>query len=273
MYLVFDIGGSNMRIGVSAGGKTLKASEIVPTPLVFENGIAKLQQVASQLTAGEKIERVAGGIAGPLDKEKTILATSPHMGGWIQKPFKKELEKIFGCNVLLENDTAMIGLGEARCGAGAGKSIVAYLGIGTGIGGARIIDGKIDKNVLGFEPGHQIIIPGGNLCNCGGKGHLEAYVGGSYIEKNYQQEAEGLKDDRIWDELAKYLSIGLNNTIVHWSPDIVILGGSVMKSLPLDKVITHLNTQLKIFPQAPQIIKASLGDNAGLYGALVLLSS
>ena len=271
MYLVFDIGGTNMRIGVSSDGSTITGPKIVPTPADFEQGIQTLKQVADELSRGEKIEGVAGGIAGPLDKNKTMLVASPHIGGWIQKPIKPELEKTFDTSVYLENDTVMGGIGEAIKGAGAGKKIVAYLAIGTGIGGARIVDQRADLNSLGFEPGHQIIVPDGNPCNCGGKGHLESYVGGLYIEKIYHQKAEDIKDSAIWDKIAKHLGLGLNNTIVHWSPDIIVLGGSVMKSLPLEMVIKHLKDNLTIFPQAPEIVKATLGQDGGLYGALELL--
>ena len=271
MYLVFDIGGTNMRVAVSVDGKELTQSKIVPTPKDFEQGIQTLKQVSDELASGEKITGVAGGIAGPLDRNKTMLVASPHISGWIQKPLKLELEKAFGCEVKLENDADLGGFGEATKGAGVGKNIVAYLTISTGVGGTRIIDGKIDENVLGFEPGHQIIVADGNSCNCGGKGHLEAYVGGFYLEKIYNQKAENIEDSNTWNEIAKYLAIGLNNTIVHWSPDIIVLGGSVMKSLPLDMVTNHLKDTLTIFPESPQLVLATLGHDGGLYGALELL--
>lgn len=260
-----------MRIGVSTDGNTITRSKIVPTPADFQQGIQTLKQVSDELSKGEKIEGIAGGIAGPLDQEKTMLVASPHIGGWIQKPLKSELEKAFDTSVYLENDTVVGGIGEAVKGAGAGKKIMAYLAIGTGIGGARIVDQRVDSNSLGFEPGHQIIIPDGNPCNCGGKGHLESYVGGLYIEKIYHQKAEAITDPAIWDKIARHLAIGLNNTIVHWSPDVVVLGGSVMKSLPLEMVNDHLKNDLTIFPQAPEVALAILGHDSGFYGALELL--
>ena len=260
-----------MRVAVSSDRQTISQSKIVPTPADFIQGIQTLKQVSDELSKGEKIEGVAGGIAGPLDQERSMLVASPHIGGWIRKPFKSELEKAFDTSVYLENDTVMGGIGEAVKGAGAGKKIVAYLAIGTGIGGARIVNQKVDSNSLGFEPGHQIIQPNGNQCNCGGRGHLESYVGGLYIEKIYHQKAEDIKDPATWDKIAKHLGLGLNNTIVHWSPDVVVLGGSVMKSLPLEMVIEHLKNDLTIFPQAPEIVLATLGHDGGLYGALELL--
>lgn len=272
MFLVFDIGGTNMRIATSLDGKTLAATKIVPTPQDFDKGIRTIKQIADELSAGEKIDTIAGGLAGPLDKDKTMLVKSPHIGEWIQKPFKQQLEKTFNAAVYLENDADLAALGEACFGAGVNHNIVAYLTISTGVGGGRVVNQKIDENALGFEPGHQIIVPDGNPCNCSGKGHLESYVSGSGLQKTYQKKAEEITDPKIWDEVAKYLAIGLNNVTVFWSPDIIVLGGSVMKSISLGTVRGYLKEVLTIFPQAPEIQLAKLGDPAGLYGALSLLN-
>lgn len=260
-----------MRMAVSVDGKELTQSKIIPTPKDFNEGIKTLKQAADELSHGEKITGVAGGVAGPLDKDKTCLATSPNIPGWINKPLKAELETVFDCKVILENDTVVGGIGEATKGAGVGKEVVGYIAIGTGVGGKRIVDGKISADSFNFEPGHQIIVPDGNPCNCGGKGHMEAYVSGSYFEKMYGQKGEDITDSKIWDEISRYLAISLVNTTVHWTPDIIILGGSVSKSIPLEKVQGYLSEFLTIFPQAPEIVKATLGHDAGLYGALELL--
>lgn len=271
MYLVFDIGGTNTRIAKSSDLKTISEPKIISTSAVFEEGVQAFKQAADELLAGEKVEKIAGGIAGILDTEKSRLLFSPHIEGWIQKPLKEELEKLFNVLVRLENDTAVNGLGEANFGAGRGKRIVAYITVSTGAGGVKIENGRIDENALGFEPGHQIIDPEGNLCNCGGKGHWEAYIAGSYLEKIYHQKGEEIKDPAIWDEVAKYTAIGLNNVIVHWSPDIVVLGGAVSQSISLDRVQAYLKENLKVFPEPPQVVKATLSNESGLYGALELL--
>ena len=271
MYLVFDIGGTNMRVGTSLDGKTLTKTEIIPTPGDFGQGMLAFKQVADALSAGEKIEVIAGGMAGPLDKTKTYLVKSANNPGWINKPLKTELERAFGCQVLLENDTATGGIGEAVKGAGAGKTVVAYLALGTGVGGKRIVDGKISSDSFNFEPGHQIIVPDGDLCNCGGKGHMEPYVSGSYFERKYGQKGENISDPKIWDQISRYLAISLVNTTVHWTPDIVVLGGSVAQSILLEKANAYLKEFLTIYPTAPQIVLGILGQDAGLYGALELL--
>ena len=271
MYLVFDIGGTNMRVGVSADGQSIKESKIIPTPKDFEQGIQVLKQAADELSKGEKIERVAGGIAGALDRNKTMLTKSAHVAGWAGKPLKQELERVFETGAKLENDTAIEGLGEVTHGVGKGIEIAAYVNIGTGVGGVRIVDGKIDRNGLGFEPGHQIIVPDGNPCTCGGRGHFESYVSGAYFEGLYHQKGEEITDPKIWDEISRYVGIGLTNITVHWSPDIIILGGAVARRLTLDKVKIYLEEFLTVFPSSPPVVLGKLNHDAGLYGALELL--
>lgn len=272
MYLLFDIGGTNMRLAVSSDGKTLANTKTVPTPQDFKQGLQDFKNIADELSRGEKIETVAGGIAGPLDKNKTMLVTSPHIGGWVNKSLTDELKYIFKVDVKLENDADIAALGEATSGAGVGKKIVGYLTVSTGVGGGRVVNGKIDQNTLGFEPGHQIIFPDGDPCNCGGKGHLESYVSGTAIERIYGKAGQDLDDPKAWDKVAKNLAIGLNNVSVFWSPDVIILGGSVMKSISLESIRSYLKKYVTIFPAPPEVEIAKLGDPAGLYGALALVN-
>ena len=271
MLLVFDIGGTKIRIASSSDGENISDPIIFPTPQNFEEAIEQFKKIAFDLSNGQKIDKVAGGVRSPLDKEKSMFISNSILPSWINKPLKQQLEQNLNTEVYLENDAALVGLGEANFGAGKNKNIVAFITVSTGVGGARLVNKSIDKNALGFEPGHQIIFPDGNLCGCGGKGHLEAYISGSALEKMYSKKAQDITDPAVWDEIAKNLSISLNNTIVHWSPDIVVLGGSVMESIPLDKVSQYLQDFLKVFPTAPEITLATLGEKGGLYGALAYL--
>ena len=269
MYILFDIGGTNMRLAFSDGTNIIR-QKTIPTPKDFEEAIYQFELITKELAREEKIKRLAGGIRGVLNKDKSKLVVDHILNDWVNKPFKEKLQNIYQCPVLLENDTALVGLGEATKGAGENQSIVAYVTISTGVGGARIVNKKIDQNALGFEPGHQIIVADGSLCGCGGNGHLEAYISGYAIEKIHQQKPQDLNNPLAWDEIAKYLSIGLNNTILHWSPDIVVIGGSIGLAIPLDYIQKHLNKNLKIFTP-PTVIKAKLKDEAGLLGALQYL--
>lgn len=269
MFLIFDIGATNTRLAISKDGQTLKDIKIVPTNKDFENQIQLMTEVAKELLGEDSIESLAGGIAGTLNEDKSALIKSPHLPEWVLKPIKEELETNFDCPVILENDAMLGGLGEAVFGAGKDFPIIAYITIGTGIGGVRIVDKKIDRNSSGFEPGHQVISTDNTLCSCGGTGHLESYIAGSYLKGIYGANAENLKDEVIWTEVSKYLSLGLNNTIVHWSPDIVILGGAIAGNISIETVNFNLSKQLKVLPK-PEVIRGFLDQEAGLYGALEL---
>lgn len=264
-----------MRVVAADYEKLLGEPVVVSTPKDFNEGIDTLKRIIGniekELTAENRaVTAIVGGIAGPLNEDQTMLVKSPNLGGWVGHDIKNTLREAYKVPVVLENDSALVGLGEAHFGAGRGKAIVVYLTISTGVGGVRIVDGKIDREALGFEPGHQIIDPDNSLCpTCDGN-DLEAYVSGTSIEKRYGKKPYEIRDDAVWDELAKFLAYGINNTIVHWSPDIVVLGGSMMKEIgiPVPAVQKYLTEIVKIFPQLPEIRKAELGDFGGLYGSL-----
>lgn len=270
--ILFDIGGTKTRIAFSDGNEVLK-TVILDTPKNFEEGIRVFKKTAVELAGTEIIEKAAGGIAGPLDKEKETLLRAPHLSGWVDMPLRQKLSEALNAPVFLENDSALVALGEATEGAGKGFNIVAYLTVSTGVGGARVVGGRIDDNASGFEPGHQIIDPTNALCRSCENGELESYVSGTAIEKRFGKKPYEILDSAVWEETAKFLALGLHNTIVHWSPDVVVLGGSMMKEIgiPIDRVKHHLEKILNIFPVLPKIKKAELGDLGGLHGALAYL--
>ena len=254
MYLLFDIGGTKMRLAVSKNGQAIDDIKIIPLPQNFDEGIQKIKELAKELLNGQEITEIAGGIAGPLDKNKSTLIASPHIRDWINKPLKETLEQTFRVRVILENDATLSSLGEAVYGGGKDYKIVGYVGIGTGVGGAKIINGKVEQTGLGFEIGHQIIEINGKPCHCGGRGHLECYVAGGYFKENFDIETANISDDNK-KEISHFLAIGLNNLAVAWSPEVIILGGSVMNSLSLELIQQNLDKVLTIFPQKIKLLK------------------
>lgn len=265
MYLFSDIGATNIRLGLSSGKDSLGPNKIFPTPQSFAEGVSLIEKVSLELSQGAKIEGAVLGIAGPLNKQKSMLTNSPGLPNWIDQPLKDTLQDHFGVPVFLENDSALVGLGEAVFGAGEDEEIVVYITISTGVGGVRIVNGEIDKNSLGFEPGHQII-------DLEKHTSLEDLISGGALKNREGKNAEDIDDKVIWDKVARDLAIGLNNFLVFWSPDVVILGGSVMKSIPLDKVRHYTKEVVKIFPEIPPIRLAKLGDLGGLYGGLAYIN-
>lgn len=272
MYILFDIGGTSLRVATSDNLKKLEDPVLLATPQDYKEGLTLLSQTFNDLTRDKKIVGAAGGIAGPLNSEKSQLVASPHLPDWANRPIQKDLEKILKAPVQLQNDSALVGLGEAVFGAGRDTEIVVYVTVSTGLGGSRFVNGKIDANSMGFEPGHQIIsLTSPHWINNNKLGYLEDYVSGKAILKRYKKNPQDISDPKIWDEAAKMLAIGLNNMIVHWSPECIVLGGSTMKKIPLESVRKYTKDALRIFPTPPKICRAELGNFGGLYGAMAYL--
>jgi predicted NBD/HSP70 family sugar kinase len=268
MFLLFDIGGTKMRLAVSEDGTTLKEEKTILTPKMFEEGMKEFSAVAKSFKNFEKIKAVAGGIAGAFNKERSILITSPHLMDWENKPLKTELEKVLGVPVYCDNDAVMAGLGEANVGAGKGYEIVMYMTVSTGVGGSRIVNGKVDPTVFGFEPGRQIA----NILDLDeAPVFAEDIISGSAMEKQYGKKSKEITDPKVWEEEAKRLAHVIHNSIVHWSPNIVVLGGSMIigdPAIEIARVQAYLGEILRIYPEIPELKKAKLGDVGGLYGAI-----
>lgn len=224
-----------------------------------------LYDTSSKLSEGKKPEALVAGVAGLFNKNRERLLGAPNLRDWINKPLKLTLQNKICDKVFLENDAALAGLGEAIKGAGQNFDIVAYLTVSTGIGGAKIVKGEIDPHSLGFEPGQQIISLNGDTVR------LEDLLSGTALEKKYGKKPPDIKDPEAWDNEAKYLAIALNNIIVEWSPDVVVLGGALMNKIPLGKVNLYLKKILKITPEIPPLVRSALGDDSGLYGAMEYL--
>ena len=273
MFLLIDIGGTNTRLAYAKDYRGFAEPKIIPTPKKFSEAITAVQSAAAELVSGS-LNTVVVGLPGPLDAAKTKTFGRHKLPDWYGKPLKQELAKALGAPVLIENDSALVGLGEAVAGAGKGFGIVAYLTISTGVGGARLVDRRIDRNALGFEPGWQIIDADGSLYpENNGPHRLEHLIGGADVERRYGQSPKDIDDPKLWPACAAWLAIALNNTLVYWSPDIVILGGPMMRDIPLGEVRAETARHASFLPNIPPIELASLGDLGGLWGGLAFLQS
>lgn len=280
MYIVIDIGGTKTRIGTCPDLTT--SVEIVDkfsTPSTPEAGMEKIIDHISDLDT--EIKAVAVGIAGVVDRQGKQLLTSPNLPAWINHPLASYFKDIVDAeDLLVANDTALGGLGEATAGAGTKDGITAYLTVGTGVGGSRIVNGEIDVARFGFEPGHQIIDmsdfldtkelpPEGHI-----PGHLEYYISGHNIQDRTGQRPTDVHDEKMWSEFQERLIAALNNVIVMWSPDVIVMGGSMIirnEYLSFAYMQKALEKKVKIFPEVPTLQRAVLQDDAGLIGARELL--
>ncbi len=274
-YILFDIGGTKTRVAVSEDLKTFSDPIKFDTPKKFEDGIKEIVAAVKKLT-NAPIRAMAGGIRGQLNDEKTAMIFDRTLDNWIDQPLTETLAKKLHTVVYLENDAALAGVGEATFGAGKGLDIVVYHTVSTGVGGAKIEHGKIDDFRNGFEPGHQILDIDHTILGEDVEPTLENLVSGTALESRMGVKPYEIPQaDAIWDQLAYYLAHGLRNSILYWSPDVIVLGGSMIIGDPrilLDDIIKHTNEVVGTVADVPLIRDAALGDSAGLYGAMAIIA-
>jgi len=268
MFIVVDIGGTKTRVARSRDLETLDQTVIVATPNDYRSGRDRLIALAQELSGGERVEALAVGAPGVISRDRRTLMHAPNLAGWDGASLVDDLQHVLGAPVILENDTAMVGLGEATFGAGRGATILAYVTVSTGVNGARIVDGVIDRAIFNFEIGEQIL---GTVLDAP---TLEDLVSGHAIGERFGAPPESLaKDHPVWEELARIVAIGLHNTVAYWSPDRFVIGGSMMKEVgvSIDRTRSALLLLRRKNPTIPDIVHASLGDLGGLWGGLARL--
>lgn len=268
MYIVADIGGTNTRIAGSVDRATIGDARIIDTPKAYASGVSAFVDAARAIADGQRIEGIAVGVKGVLSADKRSVITAPQniLRDWKDKALADDLSKALEASVHMENDTALVGLGEAVFGAGMGASAVVYMTVSTGVNGVRILDGVIDKGHA--ELGGQYFKVGDMVRS------LEDTVSGAAISEKYGVHPKEIdKDSPIWEELALITAYGVHNAILHWSPDRIVLGGSMFNEIgiPVPRVHYHVQNMLRKFPTTPDMVHSSLGDIGGLWGGVALL--
>jgi glucokinase len=272
MFLSIDIGGSFTRIAISKDGKIVDKKVKYQTPKKYDDGMDLLVETAHKLTGRHRPKAISLAAASPINYDKGTLTRPPNLPNYKGHAIQKELELRLHTKVYLENDGAIGGLGEA---AKRKKSkILGYITLSTGIGGARIVNGKIDYHASPFEPGHQILDPKGRFWpGCGQKGCFEALGSGTAFALTYGVKPEFCEDDRIWDEHAQICAQGLANVITLWTPDVLVIGGSLVKagSKFTKPLIKFTNEKITLYAP-PKIEISKMGDDNVLLGGFTYLT-
>jgi len=262
------------------------------------DSISKLMEMAD--ASNTDIASIGVGTPGIIDKKEGKILRAYNL------PFKDydllgPIKRKFKSTCTLENDANAAALGEFFFGQGKGKSNLIYLTISTGVGGAAIIDGKLQEGSTGnaFEPGHMIIEPRSTVqCNCGLYGDVEALASGTAITKRAKEAIERgedtllraydsvspkevyeayLKEDqvamKILDEAFFYTGITVANLISLYNPEVLVIGGGVsfIGDLFFRKVKeTAKKNCLSFLYDACEIMPSGLGENTGVMGALAV---
>ncbi|AMM41884.1 glucokinase [Candidatus Desulfofervidus auxilii] len=301
----FDIGGTNLRCGlISEEGKIIA---FYTQPTGAQRGVEKLiQEIISQVKRIEKehseipIAGIGIGIAGILKPIQGIVCFSPNLPGWRQIPLLKMLRQSIPYPIFIENDANLIALGEAWQGAGRGEKNFFLLTLGTGIGGGIIYQGHLwSGETSAAEIGHIKIDPYGERCLCGRRGCLETFASASWlVRRAYKHMHLGMpsilaKYPKITakdvftaaqrgDILACYLfqlagwalGIGIATLCNTLGFKTVIIGGGMSNAWEefIGSLKGTLTKELLAIDYSEvKIIKSSLGDMAGIYGACYLV--
>jgi glucokinase len=289
-----DIGGTKIAAGiVDDSGAVLSKLE---SPTQGERGYADgLARITSMLRdaariAGAEISGIGIGSTGWVYPFTGEFGDVDFLPTWKGCNPVADLARVFDVRVALENDGDAAALGEAAWGAGRGKRRLIYVTVGTGIGGGVILDGQLYRGVDRSHPeiGHHVIDASGPPCTCGFRGCWEALSTGPAMAAWYKSNAAsptaadgpGAKEifrlARDGDDLARravereiyYLALGLANLIGLFVPDMIVLGGSVMKSVRLEDLRSIISQGCRFVPwQKTELALASLGEDANLIGA------
>ena len=291
-----DIGGTKLAVGIvdEAGTVLSRMNAPTGTSSTYARGLENITDMLRQSSKNSRTEITGIGIGstGPVDPLTGEFGEVDFLPEWRRKNPVQDLAKRFGVRVALENDGDAGALGEAGWGAGRGKSRLIYVTVGTGIGGGIILGGELYRGVDGAHPevGHQVIDPSGPACSCGFHGCWESMAAGPAMAAWFgSQAADDLRRDEISAEQicelategdalacqavereANYLGLGLANLINLFTPNMIVLGGSVMKSaaLFLEGIRKTISRGCRFVPfEKTELVLAALGDDANLIGA------
>ncbi len=302
-----DLGGTNVRSAVVGqdGAVTHNARLSVAgsgtSDVVIDRVVACVNQTLAEC-GRENVRGIGVGTPGLIIAETGTIVYAPNVPGWVNLPLQSILEERFGFPVTIENDANAAGIGEHWIGGGAGHRNMVCLTLGTGVGGAIILDNRVwrGSNGAGGEVGHITVVEDGAVCGCGAPGCLEAYASAPAIARQAREALEAgnssILDDlcqgdraRIdaamiasaaadGDDLAKgvmYRSAtllgiavaGLTNLL---NPELFVIGGGVMNagSLIFDPIWEQVDRiAYKWSASILKIVPAKLGDDAGIIGA------
>lgn len=282
-YAGIDIGGTSVKLCMMDKQGSIVWEGSIPTI----PGDAAL--MADRITAALQASGIAFKAAGISCAGRVFKATGKVIASnlkWMNVPFVSMMEERLGCPVVIDNDVAGALYGEWSIGSCRHVNYVAYVILGTGVGGAFIIDGKPFRghNNTGGEVGHMITHADGLPCACGGRGCFEQYAsapalsrmaGGLPTQEIFRLAAEGDADmQRILDEYAHELAIGLANIIGTFRPELVVLGGGLANAgdALLNRVKDQLHHHCPSMPtqEIPEIRLATLGNKAGMIGGAMM---
>ncbi len=276
LYIGLDIGGTKfMAAAADSSGRILSRCRR-ETPAGLAEGLALLNSMVAEVSAGQPIRGIGAAIGGPLDWRAGVVSPI-HQPAWRNVPLKKIMQEKWGCPFHVDVDTNVAALGEYGHTRSSASSFL-YLTLSTGMGGGLLIDGKVFRGADGVHPevAHQSIQwkcshPERIRCECGLPDCLEALVSGNGIRRIYGKPAEDLLLEE-WEEVAWNLGQGLRNMAVLYAPEEISIGGGVAlggESFLFPAAVQVMKDHLALVPP-PRVYLSRLGYDTALVGAVHL---
>jgi len=291
-----DLGGTNLRAAaIDRSGKMVhKISVESHVHAGRESVIANMVRAIGTLRERLGVHDLAGvgiGVPGFILMDQGIIIGSNNLPGFENYPIRDDVERRLGTKVNLENDANAAALGEKWIGAGRDVDELVLLTLGTGIGGGIIIGGRVLHGSLGMagEIGHTTVVPNGSPCGCGNTGCLEKHASATAVcamaqliglgsdlssEQVYKLAAGG--NDRakmIFRSVGSALGTALATLINTFNFPLYLLSGGLLAAWDqfAPEMLAEVERRSFIYRHTPpRIERATLGSEAGLYGAAYL---
>ncbi|MDQ1620877.1 MAG: glucokinase [Actinomycetota bacterium] len=302
-----DIGGTKVAAGVvDRDGNVLEeirreTPDKSKAPQVVEDTIV---DAVLDLSERHEIYAVGIGAAGFVDATRSSVLFAPHLS-WRHEPLRDAISKRLRLPVVVENDANAAVWAEWRFGAGREETHLVCVNLGTGIGGALLVNGVLQRGRFGVagEFGHMQVVPSGRRCECGNRGCWEQYASGNALVREARelaaadspvaqrwldlaggdvaritgplitqlaQEGDDAAIELIGD-VGQWLGVGIANLAAAFDPGTFVIGGGLSDARelllgPAREAFQRQLTGRRYRPEAT-IVKAQLGNTAGLVGA------
>ncbi|MEU4802508.1 ROK family glucokinase [Actinosynnema sp. NPDC023587] len=302
-----DVGGTSVRAGVvDADGAVLDTARAA-TPSGEEALEEAIGATVAEVASRHRVAAVGLAVAGFVTPDRRTVRFAPHLA-WRQAPVADRIAERVGLPVVLEHDANAAALAEHRFGSARGAGIAVLVAIGTGIGGALLVDGEVFRGAHGVAPelGHLRLVPDGRPCACGKNGCWERYCSGTaltttavellarhpgvstLLAREARSDSRAVTGRRIaaaardgdplatraMTDLARWLGEGLALVADVYDPEVVVIGGGVSESAPLflDEARERYSAVVTGAGHRPlaRIRTAQLGDDAGIVGVATL---
>ncbi|PKH44432.1 glucokinase [Nocardioides alpinus] len=305
-----DIGGTKVLAGVVDEAGQVSSTALRTTPgrrVVTAQVEDALVEAILESAAGQALSGVGVAAAGFVDSRGERVMFAPHLP-WQGEPLRDLLQERLGCPVALDNDANCAARAEAHHGAARGTISALMITMGTGIGGAVLLEGHVLRGANGMagEFGHMQVVPDGQSCECGRRGCWEQYSSGNALVRNARtlmgeqpsvlEEMTGGHPDRVtgpmvtaaaeqgdlvarraFASVGDWLGVGTANLVAALDPEVVVIGGGV--SAAGDRLLEPARAALQrtlvgaAHRVVPDLVAAQLGPQAGMIGAALLVTS